>query len=89
VDRESVLEEQIAHVRDEITRLEDELAGGPFTVPGSKGQPVPNRLLSELRAHRWLLRAMLDTGRSTAGEVPPPAEDVVDRIRAEWENAGD
>lgn len=84
-----MLEEQLAHVLDEITRLEDDLGAGGLTVPGSKGQPVPNRLLAELRAHRWLLMRMLDDGRAGPPPVLPPAEDVVDRIRAEWENASD
>jgi hypothetical protein len=46
-----------------------------------------NRLLAELRAHRWLLLRMLD-GVPVGGDRPP-AEDVVDRIRAEWENGSD
>jgi hypothetical protein len=87
VDRDSVREEQLAHVLEEIGRLEDDLHAGPLTVPGSKGQPMPNRLLAELRAHRWLLLRMLD-GAAPGGDRPP-AEDVVDRIRAEWEAGGD
>ena len=86
VDRDSVREEQLAHVLEEIGRLEDDLGAGPLTVPGSKGQPMPNRLLAELRAHRWLLLRMLD-GAAPGGDTPP-AEDVVDRIRAEWEAGG-
>jgi hypothetical protein len=87
VDRDSVREEQLAHVLEEIGRLEDDLGAGALTVPGSKGQPMPNRLLAELRAHRWLLLRMLD-GAGPGGDRPP-AEDVVDRIRAEWEAGGD
>lgn len=77
-----MLEEQLAHVLDEIGRLETELGEGKLTVEGSKGQPMPNRLLAELRAHRWLLVRMLGGGdRADVPRVP----DEVDRIRAEWE----
>jgi hypothetical protein len=83
MDCDSVREKQLARVLGEIGRLEDGLDSGSLTVPGSKGQPMPNRLLAELRAHRWLLLRMLD-GAAPGGDAPP-AEDVVDRIRAEWE----
>jgi hypothetical protein len=86
VDRDSVREKQLARVFGEIGRLESELDSGSLTVEGSKGQPMPNRLLAELRAHRWLLLRMLD-GAGPGGDRPP-AEDVVDRIRAEWEAGG-
>jgi hypothetical protein len=87
MDRDSVREKQLARVLGEVERLETELDTGSLTVEGSKGQPMPNRLLAELRAHRWLLLRMLD-GAPPGGDAPPPAEDVVDRIRAEWENGG-
>lgn len=77
---------QLARTVAEIERLEKELDAGELTVEGSKGQPMPNRLLAELRAHRWLLLRMLDGAGGTPDR--PPAEDVVDQIRAEWENSG-
>ena len=84
-DREGVLEDQTARVLAEITRLQDELDSGDLVTEGSKGQPVPNRLLAELRAHRWLLVRMLTDGPAPPG---PPAADAVDALRAEWEDSG-
>jgi hypothetical protein len=81
---ESVLAAQTARMVDEITRLQAELDSGELVVEGSKGQPMPNRLLAELRAHRWLLVRML-AGTAAPGDAPP-AEDEVDRIRRDWEN---
>jgi hypothetical protein len=82
---ESVLAAQTARMVGEIARLQAELDSGELVVEGSKGQPMPNRLLAELRAHRWLLVRMLAGLTGAAGGVPP-AEDVVDRIRREWED---
>lgn len=79
----SVLTDQAQRVLAEITRLQEELDGGPLTVPGSKGQPMPNRLLGELRAHRWLLARLLSGESVPAG---PPVADAVDALRLEWEN---
>jgi hypothetical protein len=50
-DRDGVLEGQTARVLDETGRLEAELDKGELVVEGSKGQPVPSRLLAELRSH--------------------------------------
>ena len=52
---------------------------------GSKNQPMPNRLLGELRAHRWLLARLLADGPVSSG---PPVADAVDQLRAEWEDSG-
>jgi hypothetical protein len=82
--RGDVLASQADRVLAEIERLQSELDAGPLTVPGSKGQPMPNRLLSELRSHRWLLVRMLADGPVAAG---PPVADAVDQLRQEWENA--
>jgi hypothetical protein len=84
--RDGIIASQIGNVLAEIGRLEAELGDGPLTVPGSKGQPMPNRLLAELRQHRWLLVRMLD-GAGTPGDAPP-AEDAVDALRREWEAQG-
>lgn len=84
-DREDVLEGQTARVLDEIERLQHELDAGELVVEGSKGQPMPNRLLAELRSHRWLLVRMLTDGPAPAG---PPAADAVDALRAQWEDSG-
>jgi hypothetical protein len=82
-DRDDVLEEQTLRVLAEIERLQVALDSGPMVVEGSKGQPMPNRLLAELRSHRWLLVRMLAGGPLPAG---PPAADAVDRLRQEWES---
>ena len=85
-DRESVLDEQTARVLDEINRLQAELDAGPLVVGGSKGQPVPTRILAELRSHRWLLVRMLSDG--PGAPAGPPAADAVDQLRQEWEDGG-
>ncbi len=85
MDRDSIIASQIENVLGEISRLETELGDGQLTVAGSKGQPMPNRLLAELRQHRWLLVRMLD---GAAADAPfPAAEDAVDSLRREWEDA--
>jgi hypothetical protein len=81
--RNGVLAGQADRVLAEITRLEAELDSGDLVVLGSKGQPMPNRLLGELRAHRWLLARLL---ADTPGPSGPPVADAVDQLRAEWEN---
>ena len=85
VSRDVVIGEQADRVLAEIHRLEAELDAGPLVVEGSKGQPMPNRLLSELRSHRWLLARLLT---ESAGPGEPPAADAVDQLRLAWENGG-
>ncbi len=84
--REGVLGAQADRVMAEIERMQAELDGGSLTVLGSKGQPMPNRLLSELRAHRWLLARLLAEGSPVA--PGPPVADAVDALRREWEDSG-
>ena len=82
--REGVLGGQADRVMAEIERMQAELDGGALVTVGSKGQPVPNRLLGELRSHRWLLARLLAEGSPV---VPgPPVADSVDQLRAEWVN---
>jgi hypothetical protein len=80
-----VLAAQAERVLAEVHRLEAELDAGPLVVEGSKGQPMPNRLLAELRSHRWLLARLLSDNPGPGG---PPAADAVDALRMEWENGG-
>jgi hypothetical protein len=82
--RGDVLAGQAERVLAEITRMQEALDAGDMVVSGSKGQPQPNRLLGELRAHRWLLARLLAEGPAPAG---PPAADAVDQLRQEWEDA--
>ncbi len=44
--------EHCAHLEDRIRQLEDELAGQPVMVEGSRGQPVLNPLVAEIRFSR-------------------------------------
>ncbi len=57
---------------DRLTTLEAELESLPLTVKGSRGQPVPQPLLSEIRAERGLLAKLIEAlnpkkSRSEAG----------------------
>ena len=80
-----VLAGQAERVLAEIHRLESALDAGELVVEGSKGQPMPNRLLGELRAHRWLLARLLADNPVPSG---PPAADAVDQLRQEWLDSG-
>jgi hypothetical protein len=80
----SVLAGQAERVLAEIRQMEAALDAGDLVVAGSKGQPMPNRLLGELRAHRWLLARLLADGPASSG---PPAADAVDQLRREWEDS--
>jgi phage terminase small subunit len=44
---------------DELRRVEDAMRAADVVVAGSKGQPRPNPLLAEARAHRLALRQLL------------------------------
>lgn len=85
MDRDSILEGQVEHTLAEIAGLEGALDGAELTVPGSTGQPVPNRLLGELRAHRVLLLRLLGV---FTPDGAGPVEDELDRIRKDWEAGG-
>jgi hypothetical protein len=82
--RDGVLAVQAERVLAEIERLQQELDAGDLVVLGSKGQPTPNKLLGELRSHRWLLARLLADGPASG----PPVADAVDALRREWEDSG-
>lgn len=67
-DEVRILEDACREV-DLIERLEDALAGAPLTVSGSQGQPVANPLVSEIRQHRQVVKALL-------GSLKLPDEDA-------------
>lgn len=74
---------------DELELLRVALATGPVMVAGSKGQPVPNPLLSEIRSHRALLGSLLkQIGISEAveddGAARSRSANAVKAARARW-----
>lgn len=85
MDLESALQAQIDHTLAEITQLESALESSQLTVKGSKGQPVANRLLGELRSHRLLLLRLL---RAFAPADQGPVDDELDMIRRAWDDPG-
>jgi len=79
------------HTADESARIEVELAAAPVVVEGSTGQPIPNRLLAEARAHRRTLERLvlalaMPARGEEAGRVRSPR--VVASARTRWRAEG-
>lgn len=66
-DELRVLEDACREI-DLVERLEADLAGASLTVKGSQGQPVANPLVTEVRQHRQVVKALL-------GSLKLPDED--------------
>lgn len=81
---EAVTLNALARTLDEIAALEAELAAAPLIVAGSKGQPVPNRLLAEIRAHRGLADKL-----QISLALPAPGEHTGQRRSGQQKAAAD
>jgi hypothetical protein len=57
---------------DLVDRLEDELQDSPLIVRGSMGQPAASPLVTEIRAHRLAIKALLGALKLGEGEAATP-----------------
>lgn len=86
-DELRILEDACREI-DLVERLEEELRDSPLMVRGSQGQLVSSPLVSELRQHRVVVKALLgslklpdESGQS--GDVSSPARSAAN---ARWGN---
>lgn len=87
-DELRILEDACREI-DLVERLEDELRDSPLQVRGSQGQMVSSPLVSELRQHRVVVKALLgslklpDESGEQSGDASSPARRAAS---ARWSN---
>jgi len=87
--------EQACRSLDELADLSEELMTAPVTVPGSMGQPRPNPLLAEVRAHRLTLAKLLSQlclpdadDDSRTGQAQQRSQKATRAARSRWSSRG-